>query len=344
MNPIFHRLTPWKEGGIFLLILNSIFSYTNCKKLGPDNVCDPNSNAYQNSLLIKAILGDRTPHCEINFYTKNSFSITTPTLGYTLKNGATDSFTVKLSMQPSALVTIPISISNTSQALVSPSSLTFTSNNWNSPQTVTMTGLDDLSYGVAGSYIVKLGPSVSSDSFANDITWTSSSLPNRDHRKLIFTSNTTTTGNTGGISGADSICNSDSAKPVNTGTYKALIVNLGIRVASVTADVGDGQLDWVLLPNQLYTRTNGIVIMTTNSSGIHVFGPNLTSAIGISGAAIWTGLNTDWTTSGGCVNWTDGSAGPFGRYGVDNANTLASINGGNIICSTSTNKLYCVQQ
>ncbi|MCE9501611.1 MAG: DUF1554 domain-containing protein [Leptospira sp.] len=342
MTPIYLRFNTLKYRGILLLLSFSVLLYTGCKKSELNNVCDQKSKAYQDSLIAKAILGERTPLCGMGFYNYNSLSITSPVSGYTLKNSA-DTFTVKLSKQPDAIVIIPVVVSNTSQASVSPSSLSFTPGNWNSPQTVTMTGIDDLSYGVSGSFTIKLGPSVSSDYFANGLTWSSGTLQNRDFRKLIFISNSTLTGNTGGIPGADSICNSDSAKPVNTGTYKALIVNPAIRVASVTADIGDGQVDWVLLPNQLYTRTDGTVIMTTNSASIYVFGPNMTNAIGTTGAALWTGLNTDWTAAGGCVNWTDGTGGAFGRYGVANSSALAAINGGNIVCTNPSN-LYCVQQ
>lgn len=102
-------------------------------------------------------------------------------------------------------------------------------------------------------------------------------------------------------------------------------------------------MDWVLRPDTVYTRPDGTVIMTTNSASIRVFGPNLTNAIGTSPDPTWTGLNADWTTAGGCVNWADGTGGPFGRYGVINSPTLASINGGNIVCSSSS-RLYCVQQ
>ncbi|MBI3396638.1 MAG: DUF1554 domain-containing protein [Spirochaetia bacterium] len=162
--------------------------------------------------------------------------------------------------------------------------------------------------------------------------------------KLIFVSNSTSSGNLGGIPGADSICNSDSAKPANTGTYKALIALAAVRVASLTANVGDGQVDWVLRPNQVYTRPDGTQIMTTNAASLYVFGPNLTNAIGTTGSALWTGLNGDWTTAGGCgAAWNDGTSGVFGRYGVANAATQAAINGGNLACN-NLGSLFCVQQ
>lgn len=61
----------------------------------------------------------------------------------TSEAGGTASFTIVLRSQPSATVTIPISSDDTSEGTVSPASVTFTSLNWNIPQTVTVTGVDD---------------------------------------------------------------------------------------------------------------------------------------------------------------------------------------------------------
>ncbi len=57
--------------------------------------------------------------------------------------GNTDTYTVKLASQPSASVSIAITSSRTTVATVSPSSLTFSTSNWNTAQTVTVTGVDD---------------------------------------------------------------------------------------------------------------------------------------------------------------------------------------------------------
>jgi len=57
------------------------------------------------------------------------------------EGGATDSYTVVLTSQPSANVTVNISPDN--QVSVDKPSLTFTSSNWSTPQTVTVTAVDD---------------------------------------------------------------------------------------------------------------------------------------------------------------------------------------------------------
>ena len=56
-------------------------------------------------------------------------------------------YTVKLDGQPTDNVTLTVASSNTSAATVSHGSLTFTPTNWSTPQTVTVTGVDDSSPG-----------------------------------------------------------------------------------------------------------------------------------------------------------------------------------------------------
>ena len=68
----------------------------------------------------------------------------TPTSGLTTTEaGGTATFTVVLDAQPTADVTIGLSSSDTTEGTVSPASLTFTTANWNTAQTVTVTGVDD---------------------------------------------------------------------------------------------------------------------------------------------------------------------------------------------------------
>ncbi|MDC0246161.1 hypothetical protein OAK27_05825, partial [Acidimicrobiaceae bacterium] len=59
------------------------------------------------------------------------------------ETGTTDTFTVVLNAQPASNVVISITSGDTGEATVSPATLTFTSGNWNSAQTVTVSGVDD---------------------------------------------------------------------------------------------------------------------------------------------------------------------------------------------------------
>src|SRR5207248_3775260 len=61
----------------------------------------------------------------------------------TTEAGGTATFTVVLTSQPTAGVTIPIASSNPAEGTAAPASLTFTAANWNVAQTVTVTGVDD---------------------------------------------------------------------------------------------------------------------------------------------------------------------------------------------------------
>ena len=58
------------------------------------------------------------------------------------ESGTTDTFTVVLDSQPDSNVVVAISVSDSSETSIN-SPLTFTSANWDMPQTVTVTGVDD---------------------------------------------------------------------------------------------------------------------------------------------------------------------------------------------------------
>ena len=68
----------------------------------------------------------------------------TPTDGLSVTEaGGTDTFTIVLNTQPTADVSITLSSSDTLEGTVSPTPLTFTDTDWLTPQTVTITGVED---------------------------------------------------------------------------------------------------------------------------------------------------------------------------------------------------------
>src|SRR5207249_5517585 len=99
----------------------------------------------------------------------------------TTESGGTDTFTVVLDKQPTADVTIPISSSDLTEGTVSPSSLTFTTNNWNVPQTVTVTGVDDAIVDGTVAYTIILGAATSADSNYNGLDPADVSVANADN-------------------------------------------------------------------------------------------------------------------------------------------------------------------
>ena len=61
----------------------------------------------------------------------------------TVEEGETGTYTVVLNTQPSGTVTITASSGDTTVATVTPPSLTFTTSNWDTPQTVTVSGVEN---------------------------------------------------------------------------------------------------------------------------------------------------------------------------------------------------------
>jgi hypothetical protein len=88
----------------------------------------------------------------------------TPTSGlFTNEYGDSAQFTVRLNTTPSADVTINLSSSNTNEGIVSPASVTFTPTNWNTAQTVTVTGVNDTLSDGNVLYDIVTDPAVSFD-------------------------------------------------------------------------------------------------------------------------------------------------------------------------------------
>ncbi len=98
----------------------------------------------------------------------------------TTESGGTVSFTMALSSQPTGDVTIAVSSSNTGEGTVSVTQLTFTPANWNIPQTVTVTGVDDQVQDGDQPYTIILGAATSTDPNYNGLNPTDVSLTNLD--------------------------------------------------------------------------------------------------------------------------------------------------------------------
>jgi len=104
-----------------------------------------------------------------------------PTSGLdTTEAGGTDTFTVVLNTQPSAGVTVGISSDDTSEGTVLPTSLTFTSLNWSTAQTVTLTGEDDDVDDGDIPYNIATAAAVSGDGDYNGINPADVSVTNQD--------------------------------------------------------------------------------------------------------------------------------------------------------------------
>ncbi len=106
-------------------------------------------------------LGDMTLSSNVFHEPTCDGTTVTPTHGLVTTEAAiSDTFTVALNSQPSASVTIGVSSSDTTEGTVDQSLLTFTTVNWATPQTVTVTGVDDSVVDGAVGYTVVLAPAI----------------------------------------------------------------------------------------------------------------------------------------------------------------------------------------
>ncbi|MCE9596788.1 MAG: DUF1554 domain-containing protein [Spirochaetia bacterium] len=142
------------------------------------------------------------------------------------------------------------------------------------------------------------------------------------------------------VAAADAICQSDPNYP-GSGVYRAMIAQPGVRVASVSPNAGDGQVDWVIQANRRYIRlSDQQTIQISNAVGLFVF-PLLNPVHPTNFLAAWTGLNTTWQTGGNCSDWSSnaGSANA-GDIRLVTSGMLFSFNNG---CGGG-GLLVCVEQ
>ncbi len=103
---------------------------------------------------------------------------TTPLV--TTENGGTATFTVRLNTMPETDVVVPVTSGNVAEGVLSSGTqnvvetvnLTFTSSNWNTAQTVTVTGQDEVSTQVPGdnvTYNVTVGPPTGDPVYASSV-------------------------------------------------------------------------------------------------------------------------------------------------------------------------------
>lgn len=132
--------------------------------------------------------------------------------GHTTESGGTATFTVVLNAQPTNDVTTGMTSDNTAEGTLAVASLTFTNGNWNTPQTVTVTGADDLVIDGSIGYNIVLAAATSADSAFNTLNPSDVAVINDDNDSL----------GGGGSSTPDPIL------PINTG------INLGSCSATQT--------------------------------------------------------------------------------------------------------------
>ncbi|EOQ96476.1 PF07588 family protein [Leptospira wolbachii serovar Codice str. CDC] len=250
-----------------------LFFVIYCKEKSLDNACDINSDSYKNSVIIYNLLGVQSSNCSAGIVDFNSSIIFVNRKegkvsegGGDLTLGSSQTFTVQLRRKPISKVEIQLALSDLTYVTVSQFNLTFDSQSWSIPQTFNITAKNDNL--LNGNRKISLQLIAKSDDTDLDLTPIVIPIEVLDNEKRLFVSTIAYMGGSfGGISGADTICSSDIKCPAGS-TCKAMILG-STRVATQSANLGDGQVDWVLHPNAHYYLTNNItLIANTNSSSL----------------------------------------------------------------------------
>ncbi len=142
---------------------------------GVDDAVDDGDIAY--TIVLAAAVSDDTNYNGVNAADVDVTNTDNDTAGFTVsgitghtsETGMTQTFTIVLDSQPTADVTIPVSSSDTTEGTVTFSSFTFTSSNWNSPQTEFVHGVDDVIVDGDVGYTIVLDPAISTDPLYNNL-------------------------------------------------------------------------------------------------------------------------------------------------------------------------------
>lgn len=162
--------------------------------------------------------------------------------------------------------------------------------------------------------------------------------------KRVFVTSTSTTGNIGGLAGADAICTARASAAGISGTFKAWLSTASVSVAS--------RFTQATVP--YYRRAGGnIVVLAQNWAALTANSTTVPGQISfdengvVVAANVWTGTSTTGASAvPTCVDWTS-TAGPMGgRQGYSSPRPQDIgwwTDQGTAACH-SNSRLYCFEQ
>ena len=156
------------------------------------------------------------------------------------ETGTSTSIPIVLNTQPTGNVTVEIASTNTAEVTVSPSSLTFNADNWDTPQFVTALGVDDASDDGNVNVSITLSTSTSADGTYANLSANSVSVNNLDDDATITAPGNQSVCQNTGLSGVNAIItnNGGSINNVTASSSNAAVIdNADITVS----DLGGGQ-------------------------------------------------------------------------------------------------------
>jgi hypothetical protein len=136
---------------------------------GVDNAIDDNDTAFQ--LVLGAMTSSDSNYAGSNpddiaitsIDNDSSGVISGPISNQTSETGTQATFSVVLTSEPTAAVSITVDSLDKSEGTLNYASLIFTSGNWNTPQIVTVTGVDDVIDDGDVTYPIQVGPVMTTD-------------------------------------------------------------------------------------------------------------------------------------------------------------------------------------
>lgn len=170
---------------------------------------------------------------------------------------------------------------------------------------------------------------------------TSDGVNLNEHR--IFVSSTTTDGNMGGLSGADTICSNAASGANLTRTYKALVSGSGTN---------ENAKERLSFSGPIYTVSSGVknLVAASGTALWNSSSSNLSNRVNRDengntvSAGVWTGTNSDGslTPSNNCSDWSSSTANAF--FGSTDQFDDRWVESNTASCSTNTLRVYCVSQ
>lgn len=180
----------------------------------------------------------------------------------TSESGSSVEIQFRLATPPMANVTIPLSSSDTSEGTINVNALTFTPLNWEIPQSIVVTGVNDAEVDGDVSYSIVVGPVTSSDSNYNGLDPSDITLINEDETfsnqppQLTVQSNSVS-----GVEGS-TITQSGTWSDPNVGDVVTLAASVGTIVKNA-----DGTWQWSIAGNDDLASTTVTVSASDGKGG-----------------------------------------------------------------------------
>ena len=178
--------------------------------------------------------------------------------------GNTATFTVVLNSEPTADVTVSVASTNTDEATVSAASLTFTALNWDTPQEITVTGVDDDVQDGNQSYTIQLGAAVSDDASYSGVDPADVAGSNTDDDTAGITVSATTITTTEAAGDSHTALDSEPAAEITVSVMSNSEATATVSPATLTFTSGN----WSTAQDVTVTGvTAGLTTVTLDPSG-----------------------------------------------------------------------------